>query len=207
MASVAAAPREAPAFAGAGARIGPNAILQMLPVLDAAQGADIRRALLAEAGIVDIPDGSGMIPEGPAAALHQALRHRLPHEAPAIARAAGLATGDYILAHRIPGPAQALLKLLPATVAAPILSRAIAKHAWTFAGSGRFEIEALRPPVFLIHDNPVVRGEASEVPLCHWHAAVFERLFRTLVSRQTTVMETACCAQGATACRFDLRLR
>jgi divinyl protochlorophyllide a 8-vinyl-reductase len=96
---------------------------------------------------------------------------------------------------------------MPAGLAAPILSRAIATHAWTFAGSGCFKIEALRPPVFLIHDNPVVRGEASDVPLCHWHAAVFERLFRRLVSRRTTVAETACCAQGAPACRFALRLR
>jgi bacteriochlorophyll 4-vinyl reductase len=34
--------------------------------------------------------------------------------------------------------------------------------------------------VFEIADNPVVRGEHSETPLCHWHAAVFERLFSAL---------------------------
>jgi divinyl protochlorophyllide a 8-vinyl-reductase len=191
--------------ANPGARIGPNAILQMLPVLDAATGPETRRALLAEAGVIEIPDGSSMIPEGPAAALHQALRRRLPHEAPEIARTAGLGTGDYILAHRIPKPAQSLLKLLPPALAAPVLARAIAKHAWTFAGSGRFEIASTRPLVFEIQDNPVVRGETSPVPLCHWHVAVFERLFRQLVSPRMEVTETACCAQGAPACRFALR--
>ena len=190
-----------------GARIGPNAILQMVPVLDAQTGPEMRRALLAEAGVIELPDGSGMIPEGPAAALHQALRRRLPHEAPGIARAAGLGTGDYILAHRIPRPAQALLRALPAPLAAPILARAIAKHAWTFAGSGRFAVAPGRPLTFTLADNPVVRGETSAVPLCHWHVAVFERLFRALVSPRVRVTETECCAQGAPACRFELRLR
>jgi len=190
-----------------GARIGPNAILQMIPVLDAHTGPDIRRALCAEAGIVELPDGSGMVPEGPAAALHQALRRRMPHEASRIARAAGLATGDYILAHRIPRFAQIVLRASPACLAAPVLARAIAKHAWTFAGSGRFEIAGTAPIVFALHDNPVVRGERSTVPLCHWHAAVFERLFATLVTPRAQVTEAECCAMGAPACRFEIRLR
>jgi divinyl protochlorophyllide a 8-vinyl-reductase len=36
---------------------------------------------------------------------------------------------------------------------------------------------------------------------------VFERLFRRLVSRSAHVTETQCCAQGAPACRFEVRLR
>ncbi|MEM1431648.1 MAG: V4R domain-containing protein, partial [Pseudomonadota bacterium] len=43
-------------------------------------------------------------------------------------------------------------------------------------------------------------------PLCHWHAAVFERLFRVLVSPESSVTEVACCAMGAPACRFEIRL-
>lgn len=190
-----------------GARIGPNAILQMVPALDAHTGPDIRRALLAEAGVIELPDGSGLIPEGPAAALHQALRRRLPHEAPRIAREAGLGTADYILAHRIPKPAQAVLKALPPALAAPVLAKAIARHAWTFAGSGRFAVASIRPLVFTLEDNPVVRGERSDRPLCAWHEAVFERLFRSLVSPRAAATETACCAQGAPACRFAIRLR
>jgi divinyl protochlorophyllide a 8-vinyl-reductase len=45
------------------------------------------------------------------------------------------------------------------------LGKAIARHAWTFAGSGRFRVVA--PLVFEIADNPIVRGEVSDVPLCH----------------------------------------
>lgn len=201
------APAASAAPPDAGARIGPNAILQMVPVLDAHTGPEVRRALLADAGIIDLPDGSGMIPEGPAAALHQTLRRKLPHEAPAIARDAGLATGDYILAHRIPAAAQILLRLLPARLSARALARAIAKHAWTFSGSGTFEIAATTPLTFALHDNPVVRGERAAAPLCHWHAAVFERLFQRLVSKEAHVRETKCCAMGAGACRFEVRLR
>ncbi len=202
-----AAPAASVAPPSEGARIGPNAILQMIPALDAHTGPEIRRALLADAGFVELPDGAGMIPEGPAASLHQSLRRKLPHEAPAIARDAGLATGDYILANRIPKAAQGLLRILPARLSTQVLARAIAKHAWTFAGSGEFEIAARAPLTFALHDNPVVRGERSDVPLCHWHAAVFERLFQRLVSRRAHVRETACCAMGAQACRFEVHLR
>jgi hypothetical protein len=55
-----------------------------------------------------------------------------------VARSAGRRTADYLLAHRIPKPVQALLKALPARLAARVLLSAIARHAWTFAGSGVF---------------------------------------------------------------------
>jgi len=82
------------------------------------------------------------------------------------------------------------------------LSTAIARHAWTFAGSGRFRV--LRPGVFEIADNPIIRGERSDVPLCHWHAAVFERLFRVLVDDRLRCVETRCGAMGDDACRFEV---
>ncbi|MEL7258851.1 MAG: hypothetical protein AAFN80_13550, partial [Pseudomonadota bacterium] len=53
------------------------------------------------------------------------------------------------------------------------------KHAWTFAGSGQFE--CVSPWTYRIEDNPVVRGEISQAPLCTWHAAVFEHLYQVLV--------------------------
>ncbi|PWK60966.1 bacteriochlorophyll 4-vinyl reductase [Roseicyclus mahoneyensis] len=189
----------------AAARIGPNAILQFVPVLEAARGPEETAHLLAMAGIITLPDpAKGLIEEGPAARLHRAVRQALPHDAARLARAAGLGTGDYILAHRIPRPAQAVLKRLPARLSVPILSKAIAKHAWTFCGSGAFRLVANWPPVFEIADNPVVRGEVSDVPLCHWHAAVFERLFTAICGPRWRAVETQCCAQGSIACRFEL---
>ncbi len=191
-------------MAEAGARIGPNAVLQLVPVLDAQLGADRRCALLDEAGIHALPDGTSMIDEQPVARLHQVLRARHPERAREVARRAGSATGDYILAHRIPKLAQRLLRALPARLSARLLAKAIEKHAWTFAGSGRFRVLSTRPLVFEIADNPVVRGERSRTPVCDWHAAVFERLYRTLVADDYLVKESHCAAQGAESCRFEL---
>lgn len=191
----------------AGALIGPNALLQLVPVLDRVGGAELRRRLFAQAGVFEIPDGAdGLIPEGPVARVHQELRRELPEMAPMLAWEAGKRTGDYILINRIPRGAQSVLKTLPGWLAAPSLARAVAKHAWTFAGSGRFSIRSTRPLVFELADNPVVRGERSDHPLCHWHAAVFERLFTRLADPRLRCAETACCAMGAPACRFELTL-
>ena len=97
-----------------------------------------------------------------------------------------------------------LLQHSPPWLAAPLLARTIDRHAWTFAGSGRFRIASKRPLVFELHDNPVVRGETAAEPICHWHAAVFQRLFNSLVDPDLTCRETACCATGSDCCRFEL---
>lgn len=187
------------------ARIGPNAILQLVPVLEDAAGPETTQHVLAMAGIMQLPDAAaGLMEEAPAARLHQALRAELPDAAPLLAREAGWRTGAYILGNRIPRKAQTLLKLLPARLSAPILARAVEKHAWTFCGSGKFNLVSQWPPIFEIHDNPVVRGERSDTPLCHWHAAVFECLFSTLCGPRWRCTETQCCAQGAPACRFEM---
>jgi divinyl protochlorophyllide a 8-vinyl-reductase len=184
--------------------IRPNAILQLIPVLEAAGGPPLVRTLMAAAGLTRLPDGQSMIPEVQAARLHQAMRARLPRrEATAIAEEAGARTADYILAHRIPKAAQTILRLLPARIAAPILARAITRHAWTFAGSGAFR--AVTPWRFEIADNPVVRGETADHTLCAWHAAVFQRLYRVLVAPDVTCAELTCCAvKGQGVCVFTL---
>ena len=183
------------------ARIGPNAILQHLPVLDAAIGERLRGALLYRAGVAEPPPDAGMLPEDEVARLHHAVRLFLPDRAPEIQRAAGQATGDYILAHRIPKPAQRLIRALPAWAGARLLSAAIAKHAWTFAGSGAFRIISHRPLIFEIARNPLAQGPSS-TPICHWHRAVFAQLFGALVWPDVVVTEYDCAATGAKACRF-----
>jgi len=174
----------------------------MLPVLEQAGGVHFRDQVMAAAGIFEPPSDARMMPEAPAARMHQALRKLEPEMAPSLAWAAGVRTGEYILTHRIPLSAQRLLRALPARLAAPLLTKAIAKHAWTFAGSGRFSVPA--PLTFAIADNPIVRGERSDVPLCHWHRAVFETLFRALVNPDMTCVEETCCAMGAPECRFRM---
>lgn len=159
--------------------------------------------MLSDADVRDVPDGTRMIPEGDAARLHQVLRRDEPELAPQLAAEAGRATADYILAHRIPTVAQTILKALPAPLAARALSGAIARHAWTFVGSGAFRV--VSPWCYEIAQNPIVRGEHSDTPLCHWHAAVFARLYQTLVHPDCTCRETQCCATGAgNPCRFAI---
>jgi len=184
------------------ARIGPNAILQHLPVLDDLIGPALRGALLHRAGVAEPPPDAGMWPEDEVAHLHRAIWLYLPDRAPAIQSAAGRATADYILAHRIPALAQRLIRALPAPLGARLLAAAIAKHAWTFAGSGRFRVTGYRPLTFEIAANPLAEGTGTGS--CHWHAAVFRRLFEALVWPRVEVRERACAAAGARACVFEL---
>ncbi len=188
------------------ALIGPNALLQLADVLEAEGGEALRDAIFHAGGVEQMPGADGMIPEGPVADVHQAMRAGWPDVAQKYAWDAGERTARYIMAHRIPKPAQLALRVLPARMAAQILARAIEKHSWTFAGSGTFRIAGRKPLVFEIVDNPVVRGEVSEDTLCRWHEAVFETLFTTLASRRYRAREVACCAQSAKACRFVLTL-
>ena len=84
------------------------------------------------------------------------------------------------------------------------LARAIARHAWTFAGSGRFGV--VDPWTFRIAGNPLIRGERADRPICHWHAAVFARLYQDLVAADCTCIETSCAAEGGRdLCVFEVR--
>jgi len=142
------------------------------------------------------------------ARLHQTVRSVAPEgEGMLLMAEAGRLTADYILAHRIPRPAQALLKILPARLAARVLVPAIGAHAWTFAGSGRFSGCAGPPTVFELTGNPLCAGERATEPVCAWHAAVFQRLFQVLVSPAARVAETSCEARGDSCCRFVLDWR
>jgi divinyl protochlorophyllide a 8-vinyl-reductase len=162
---------------GRGARIGPNAILQLVPVLDQWQGRAARDLLLGAAGVALPPDDAGMWPEAQCRAAHRAVWQGCGDRAAEILAAAGQGTADYILAHRIPPLARRLIRTLPAPLGARLLTAAIARHAWTFAGSGRFGVAARRPLTFEIEANPLAFPGCP----CPWHAAVFARLFRVLV--------------------------
>lgn len=183
--------------------IGPNAILQLIPVIEALGGPERVEAMMARAGVFGLPDGTRMIPEGDAARLHRQLRLEEPDMAPRLAAEAGRRTADYILANRIPGPVRLVLKILPPGPSARALSHAIARHAWTFAGSGEFRV--VTPWTFEIRDNPIIRGEISERCLCDWHAGVFARLYAVLVDPSATCREVDCGAKGrGHLCRFEV---
>lgn len=196
--------------AGAGstagaARIGPNAILQYLPVLRERVGENGLDDFLRATQIDTVPDGSAMIDEAEAARFHQAVRREFMDDARELAESAGTGTAEYIIAHRIPAFARRLLAILPRPLAERMLCRAISAHAWTFTGSGIFSVHSRSPITFDIAANPVVRDEQANKPICDWHAAVFQRLFVRLVGGAYSVREIQCCACGNPTCRFELR--
>ncbi len=189
------------------ARIGPNAILQTIAVLDHCEGRLTRDLVMETAGVAPPPEDAGMLPERDCAAVHAAVRIVCGDRAEGLLRLAGLATGDYILRHRIPRLARMVIRALPGPLGAAILARAIAQHSWTFAGSGAFRITGRRPLTFEIAGNPLALIEADH-PACVWHVAVFERLFSRLVWPSVLVEEVECSATGGgRVCRFVLHPR
>lgn len=190
--------------------IGPNAVLRVAEVLQAPAWSGSCAAVFARAGLAAYlasPPRS-MVPEHEVRRLHQALRAELGEAAArTVAAEAGRRTADYLLAHRIPRPVQALLVRLPAPWAARVLLAAIRRHAWTFAGSGRFSARAGHPLELRIEGNPMCVGLQSAAPSCAFYAATFERLFSLLVHPRARVVETACESMGASACRFEVRWR
>ena len=189
-------------------RIGPNAITRLAEVLPALVGSTATQRLFEHAGLATYlaTPPEQMVDEAEVTRLHRTLRNDFgPALAAEAARQAGSRTADYLLAHRIPKPVQALLKALPAPLAARVLLAAIRRHAWTFAGSGSFTAVAGQPVVLTIRHNPLCKGLSADAPACDFYAAVFERLFRVLVHAGATVAETACEACGDAECRFELR--
>jgi divinyl protochlorophyllide a 8-vinyl-reductase len=189
-------------------RIGPNAVTRVAEVLAERFGAPRMAAIFRSAGLARYVDvlPTQMIDEAEVIRLHAELRATLDAVAARdVAREAGRRTGDYLLAHRIPQMVQELLKCLPPVLAARVLLVAITRHAWTFAGSGRFEVLGYSPVRVSISGNPLARAVRADEPQCEYYAATFERLFIALVSRNSNVVETHCEAAGAAACIFEIR--
>jgi divinyl protochlorophyllide a 8-vinyl-reductase len=162
------------------ALIGPHAIIHLAEAMRERLGPARCEAVLASAQIAALPDGRAMIPEIAALHAHRSLVRHAPDESHAIAREAARRTADYIIANRIPGPAAALLRALPARCGAPLLMRAIRRHAWTFIGAGRFEPHG----AWSFTIDRTIAHDPMPVPATtfDWYAAVFARLYQQLVS-------------------------
>jgi divinyl protochlorophyllide a 8-vinyl-reductase len=187
------------------ALIGPNAIIQMVESLRVHWGRPRTQLLLLGLGLgaYDEAPPKNMVPQAQVAALHQCLFGMVePQDFKTIAQDAGRRTGDYLLANRIPAAVQWVLKRLPDKLAARLLCQAIAKHAWTFAGSGVFSYAWSPGLVFSIQGNPICGGIQSAVPVCDYYAATFERIFRVIVNDDWRVVEQSCQSTGAPACVF-----
>jgi divinyl protochlorophyllide a 8-vinyl-reductase len=184
------------------ARIGPNAILQLIRVLDHMEGRALRDQVMAAAGVAVPPADAGLWPEAACRAVHVAVHQVLPGHADGVLHCAGTATADYILAHRIPRLAQGAIRAMPGFIGARVLTAAITAHAWTFVGSGRFTVTGRHPLTYQIAGNPLALGAGRA---CVWHAAVFERLFRRLVWRSAVVSDVGVNRGAGDICRFVIR--
>lgn len=203
---------------GACSRIGPNAIIRLQQALLHSVGAERARNIFEQAGqgrhLAQPPEH--MVAETDVTLLYTSLPAQLgPGLAAEVSGRAGWLTGDYLLANRIPALVQTLLHWLPAPLAARVLIAAIRKHAWTFVGSGHFDVSWTPATAGLtgnrrarlmlrIERCPICRGSAQAAPACSYYAAAFESLFVALVHRRAQVREFACHALGATACTFEL---
>lgn len=201
----------APVADPAPARIGPNAIIQAREAMADALGRRESARILGRAGLgaYVFADPAGMVDEREVVALHQAMRDALGEaDAAALASEAGRRTGRYILENRIPKPIATVLRLLPAPIASRMLLAAIARHAWTFAGSGRFRVVSATPrAVVEIAYCPLARGARLGHPAGAFYAGTFEALFRALVHRDARARQTACEAMGDPVSRFTIRWR
>lgn len=190
--------------------IGPNAVIRVIEALGALESPQAIDRIFASSRLdryLARPPAA-MIDEREVVRLHRALHRDLGDaRARAVGWRAGELTADYLLRHRIPRAAQALLRLCPAPLASRLLARAIAANAWTFVGTGAFTARHGRPTVFTIRNCPIARGQHSAEPWCDFYAATFKRLYRRLVHPGARVVEAACQAQGAPACVFEITWR
>jgi len=209
----AAAPAEGPAAAARGratrmpGRIGPNAVLQVPEALHRAGLAAMRAAVFRAAGetgwLAEPP--ARMVDERRVAALHAAVLSVLgPARGTAVLRGAGRLTADYVIAHRIPRAARAVLAGLPRPLATRALARLVTAHAFTFAGSGRLAIRCGEPVVLHLSENPIAVAVPSGGLSCAYHAGAFERLCGRLLAAPARLEAADAPADGA--CRIVISL-
>ncbi len=187
------------------ARIGPNAVLQTLAALEELEGAD-QRVLAARLAGIDRERLAGMVPEAWFLALIRAVRELLPAaRADAVLRLAGALTADYVAENRIPGLFRRLLGALPARVGIPLLLAAFRRHAWTFAGSGRFRVEGAYPGTLVLEACPTCRLGAAKAPAGAYYEAAFQGLLH-IVDARVRVREFRCRSLGDPSCQFAIEL-
>jgi divinyl protochlorophyllide a 8-vinyl-reductase len=196
-----------PAGSAPGGQIGPNAIIQTNAELIDRVGLVVARAVLRDAGLErsERAPPTGMVAEDDVRRLFIAVEHRLPTQAAEILHAAGRRTARYLLANRIPRPAQWLIRRLPRRLGARILVRAIQQNAWTFAGSGSVTtLVTAHVAMVSIRACPVCRGVRANAPRCDFHAGTLDGLAAELLGPNGRAREVSCIASGARECGFAL---
>jgi divinyl protochlorophyllide a 8-vinyl-reductase len=185
-------------------RIGPNSLIQTWRALSELENPAVLQRVAEQAQLPD-PLPGGMVPEAWFCRLIQALRHTLPPgRSEAVLRRSGSYTAAYVGRHRIPAPIRWVLAALPARLAIPLLLAAFRRHAWTFAGAGRFSVEGAFPGTLVLDGCPTCRDTAViEGAGGAYYEAAFEGLL-SLAARRVRVREVACQGSQAPVCRFQI---
>ncbi len=195
----------APSAAAPEPMIGPNAVLQTLRAAAELEGVEYYAAVARRANL-PATDLDGMIPEAWFVRLVESLRATLPWpRSEAVLRRAGEYTADYVAENRIPAAFRRLLHALPPRLAVPLLLTAFRRHAWTFAGGGRFATEGRYPGRIVLSGCPTCRHGPHAGQAGAYYEAAFEGLLR-LAAPRVTVQEVACQARGDGDCRFSLHI-
>lgn len=189
-------------------RIGPNAIIQTISALREQRGVDEADRLLDAWGHGSLrrQPPSDMVDERGVSRLCASVIEELGYaEGAVILDRAGAKTAAYLLQHRIPTAARLLLPWLPTRLGLKILFAAISRHAWTFAGTGKFTTD-LKLPGFEITGCPLCRDLRTESPVCAFYRQTFESLLHTLIDPRLRVTESECAAVKGSRCRFTIHL-
>lgn len=181
-----------------------NMVLPLYDVLGEYKGTRARDEIFSEAGIRYLPGPEDPVRERQVNLVHQGIRQRFPAQSKEIFSEAALIAADVVAEYRIPASGKTMLRKLPWPLATWMLVRSAHQHAWTFGGSGQFKANTTAKMDLI--GNPSIRGAQSDKPLCHFHAALFQRLFRTLVHPRMICVEHKCEAAGDDCCRFELSL-
>ena len=200
-------PSDTGALAAPAARIGPNTIIQLAHVLRDRHGEAVAAQLLFDStGYAMSALPGAMVDEREAQRFVRGVMHALGERPGArVLHEAGHRTADYLMANRIPRPAQWLMKALPRRAGLSLLLKAMSANAWTFAGSGTFQVVTSRHGAQLtFHACAMCRDMTAEGPVCDFYAGTFEHLVRTLVAPRAQVREVECHALGGDCCRFDV---
>lgn len=171
------------------AKIGPNSLIQTVNALMALYAYEDGVCILETGHYAYLLDESPahMVAESEFDGLVALLADQLGVDAAHnVLTLSGKYTADYLLANRIPGPFQSLLKRLPDAVAYWMLLAAIRNHAWTFAGSGEFGY-TLRPTPLLSITTPIAPGAA----VGGYYSGTFGHLFRELVNPNANLSTVA----------------
>lgn len=189
------------------ARIGPNTIIQLAHVLRDRFGAGVAATLLFEStgyALGALP--KAMVDEREAQAFVRTVMDAVGEsQGTQLLHEAGHRTADYLMANRIPRPAQWLMKALPRRAGLAVLLRAMQANAWTFAGSGSFTVKRHAHGAELtFHACAMCRDMQTVAPVCDFYAGTFEHLIRTLVAPRAQVREVECYGTGGHCCRFEV---